>query len=153
METKNLILRDIDWNLDQQDLHYISQKPYGKLQVTIGSLLEPVLITIRLPVSFKALGRVKQQLGSHASVFAVDLKCPQGLVLAGPLSTIAIIIADEKGLLFISSKDVESYKYEFEVLGLIEKELGAHESLLLEKASHDRVLSSLQTATPQGFWQ
>ncbi|KAH1511345.1 hypothetical protein KXV31_003282 [Aspergillus fumigatus] len=133
METKNLILRDIDWNLDQQDLHYISQKP--------------------LPVSFKALGRVKQQLGSHASVFAVDLKCPQGLVLAGPLSTIAIIIADEKGLLFISSKDVESYKYEFEVLGLIEKELGAHESLLLEKASHDRVLSSLQTATPQGFWQ
>jgi hypothetical protein len=104
-------------------------------------------------VSFKVLGRVKQQLGSHASIFAVDLKCPQGLVLAGPLSTIDIIIADESGLVFISSKYVESYKHEFEVLGLIEMELGAYESKLLEKVSHDRVLPSLQKATPQGFWQ
>lgn len=121
--------------------------------MTTGSPLEPVLITIGLPVSFKALGRVKQQLGSHASVFAVDLKCPQGLVLAGPLSTIAIIIADESSLLFISSKDVQSYNYEFEVLGLTEKELGTYESLQLERVSHDRVLSSLQNATPRGFWQ
>jgi hypothetical protein len=116
METKNLILRDIDWHLDQQDLHYISRKPYGKLEETRGSPLQQILILIRLLVPFGALGRVRQQLGSHASVFAVDLKCPQGLVLAGPLSTIAIITADENGLLFISSKDVESYKYEFEVL-------------------------------------
>jgi hypothetical protein len=101
-------------------------------------------------VSFKALGRVKQQLGSHASVFAVDLKCLQGLVLVGPLSTIAIIIAYENGLLFISSKDVESYKYEFEVLGLIEKDLSAYESIHL---SHDRILSSLKKATPGGFRQ
>lgn len=100
---------------------------------------------------FGALGRVRQQLGSHASVFAVDLKCPQGLVLAGPLSTIAIITADENGLLFISSKDVESYKYEFEVLGLIEKELGAYESLLLEGVSHDRIVSSLKKGNATGI--
>ncbi|KAF5858586.1 hypothetical protein ETB97_003979 [Aspergillus alliaceus] len=133
METKNLILRDIDWHLDQQDLHYISRKP--------------------LRVPFRALERVRQQLGSHASVFAADLKCPQGLVLAGPLSTIAIIIADENGLLFISSENAESYQYEFEVLGLIEKERGAYESLVLEGVSHDHVLSSLKKATPEEFWQ
>lgn len=121
--------------------------------MTTGSPLEPVLITIRLPVSFRALGRARQQLGPHASVFAVDLKCPQGLVLAGPLSMIAIIIADENGLLLVSSKDLESYKYEFEVLGLVEKELGTYESLLLEGVSHDHVLSSLKKATPQKCWK
>lgn len=56
-------------------------------------------------------------------------------------------------MLFISSKDVESYKYEFEVLGLIEKELGAYVNLHLVEVSHDRVISSLKKATPQEIWQ
>lgn len=119
--------------------------------MTTGSLLELVLITIRLPVSFKVLGHVKQQLSSHASIFTINLKYPQGLVLAGPLSIITIIIANKKGLLFISSKDIESYKYKFKILGLIKKELSAYKSLLLEKASYDHILSSLQKAMPHRF--
>ncbi|KAB8227368.1 uncharacterized protein BDW43DRAFT_294432 [Aspergillus alliaceus] len=114
METKNLILRGIDWRLGQQDLRYISRKQYGKL----------------LPVPFRELGRARRQLGIHASVFAVDLKCPQALVLVGPLSMIAIIIVDKCGLLFISPKDMENQQYESEVLRL-EKEHGAYGDLHL----------------------
>lgn len=94
------------------------------------------------------LDQISQQPDPNTAIFAVDLKCPQGLVLAGPPSMIAVIIAKKNSLSFVSYKDMAVYQYEFEALEYMKERLNMRISLGLERMSDEQVLSLLDEIAP-----
>ena len=92
--------------------------------------------------------KVIQQRDPNAAILAVDLKCPQGFVLAGPPSMIAVVVAQKNSLSFVGCKDLAMYCYELEVLGCMKEKLDMQISLDWERMSDQHVLVLLDEMAP-----